>query len=192
MKKVSIIVRITAVVIFIILLAVAIVIPTGIYTNGFESVRTRYLAVDGSAIKKNGSTVLGKEMTVFELKGAGFKAVDWGEYSVTIETNSEYGIEFTLNGKECQYGGTDITEYFTLAFEKNSFAITGDYSVKTILKKLYGNGVEITKEVSPSAAAYVMTVTPEKGKAAKVYLVSYFVAPEGIDISPSGDDLVLG
>lgn len=186
MKRMTVITKAFLIISAVIIIASGAVIGAGIYTNGFESIRTRYVKVDGKEIKKNGSVRLKQNgENIFVLDGAGFKAVDWGEYSVKIETNADYGLGFELAGKPYQYAGIEVTEYLTVRLKEGYFTLSGESNPIRLMKKIYGSEVKITQKGAPNVSAYIMTVTPSKGKAVRLGLLEYIVEPEGIEM-PGG------
>lgn len=145
-------------------------IATGVYSNGFESVQTRYIKADGAVVKKNGTVKFSESDITFELTGTGFKAVDWGDYSVTITANAQAGVEFEVNGESYVFNDIDVTECFAIEKNSNSFTVkNGKYQLDNVLKTLYGENAEITS-YNNGVAPYIVTVTASSGKQVKFYL----------------------
>lgn len=171
-------------IILIAVIATAAVIVFGVYSNGFESMSARYITVDGTTTSKLGSVKLAVDGdTVFDLKGAGFKAVSWGEYEVKIEANPYSGLEFEADGQPQEYADIDFTEYFAISKISNRIIISeGSYGAGTLLaKKIPGATIKTYAKSAP----YKMTVTPQGGKAVTVYLNYNVVDLEGIELNPS-------
>ena len=176
-------------VLLLILIAACVAVVTlGVYTNGYESMKTHYVTIDGNVVNNLRSIRLSTDGdTVFKLKGAGFKAAEWGDYTVKIEANSNSGVAFNVDGEPYKYADIDFTELFSIKTADNELTIeSGNYGVKYLLDKMY-SGADVTAEAK--APPYVMTITPSSGVAFKVFL-DYAVEPEGMELSPS--DIVAG
>lgn len=154
----------------IVLFGCGIAIAAGVFSNGFESVRTRYVLADGAVVKKNGTVKFADSDIKFELTGAGFKAVDWGDYTVSIAANAQAGVEFEVNGEAYAFNDMDFTERFAIEKGSNSFIVkNGEYQLDSVLKTLYGENLKI-KNYNYGTAPYVVTVTASNGKEVFFYL----------------------
>lgn len=177
------------VLILIVILGCGGTIVAGFYTNGFESVKSRYITYAGRAVNEKVGLTIGEENAEITLAGAGFTAVDWGDYAVSITANPAAGITCTINNGEIEIDGEDLTEAFKIERSERSFVIIADdYRIEKVLKNLYGDRAVITAD--GNVPPYVLTVTDGKGKS-KSYQLNYSVEVEGIKgISP--DKIVAG
>ena len=161
-----------------------IAIGAGVYSNGFESVRTRYLLADGAVIKKNGTVKLAESDISFKLTGAGFKAVDWGDYTVTITANPQACVKYEVDGEAYELEATDLTQAFAIEKQSDGFTLSvGSYALESVLKIVYGADVHITDYVK-GVAPYKVTVTAENGKKAEFYLNYGETPPDNVKLDP--------
>lgn len=180
-----------AVLIFILALCCGITIGLGIYTNGFESARMRYAVADGTVVKKNGTVKLAHEDVYFRLTGSGFKAADWGEYSVTVTANPTADITYSVGGEAYSLDAADLTSSFGIIKQRNGFTIKkDDYSLTTLIKKLYGSGAEITG-YTEGVAPYKLTVSSGNGKTVEFYLDGG-IKLDGFDITLDPSEIIFG
>lgn len=187
--KISLTTRICAVIVFLALIAFWLLVGFGIYTNGFQSFKARYIACDGRAVNTENSVELCNRSPVFKLTGAGFKAVDWGEYTFSITANPQAEITYEISGEEFEAEDIDLTAGFKIDKQEKEFTIiSGDYSLQTVLKTVTGKEVTIIN-FSKTEAPYILTVTDSN---VKIYtcMLAYIKGAIGITIEP--DKLIVG
>ena len=111
----------------------------GRYTNGFESVKPRYITYANRAVNEKDGLTIGEENAEITLTGAGFTAVDWGDYEVKITVNPAAGINCTTDKGKIELDGEDLTEVFKIVRYERSFVISGgDYRIEKVLKTQQG------------------------------------------------------
>ncbi|MGN0807609.1 MAG: hypothetical protein ACI4MN_04080 [Candidatus Coproplasma sp.] len=183
--KISLTTRICMVIVFLALVAFWVLVGCGVYTNGFQSIKLQYITCDNQVMKSGNVVNLCDRSPVFALTGAGFKAVDWGEYKLSITANPKAEITYEADGKAYKAEDTDLTAGFGIEKQGNKFTIScGDYSLQNVLKSVIGDGVTITN-IAENVAPYLMTVTDGNGKSFS-YMLNYLRECKGITIEPDG------
>lgn len=155
--------HICVVVLFLSLVAFGLSMAIGVYTNGYQSIKSRYVAYEGQAVKVGGTIELNGETPEITLSGAGFKYVSWGDYEVKIVINPAANAVYTDGEEVFELGEVDVTELFGIVRDGQKVTITADdYSLEAIIKKLYGDNAELT-ESNAEEPQYKMTVTDGDG-----------------------------
>lgn len=179
------------VIIFLLALACGVTIAAGIYTNGFESVNTYYVKANDKVIKNNATVDLKGDTVTFYLTGAGFKAADWGDFTVSISANPNAEIAYEIDDKEYTLGNADLTQSFNVKKDNGSFTIgEGAYELESVLKSVYGANLKITN-YKKGVAPYKLTVTAESGKKVEFYLAGEIELPD-FDLELEPPELVFG
>lgn len=178
-----------ALLILILLVGCGGTIAVGVYTNGFKSVKTRYIVYANEIVNEKVGLTFGEENAEITLNGAGFTAAQWGDYSIKITTNPAAGITCMTDSGALQLDGEDLTEAFNIERRERSFLIyVGNYRIEEVVKNLYGDSAQIT-EINTDKPTYLLTVTDGNGKG-KSYPLNYFVEVGGIVLTP--DKIVAG
>lgn len=190
--RISTTVRICAVIVLLSLVAFWLTVGFGVYTNGYQSVRSRYVTCDGRVLKTESTVELCESSPVFKLTGAGFKFASWGNYDVKIVVNPAAKAVYT-NGTATApvEDNADVTEFFQIERDGQTFKIAeGNYNLSTVVKKLYGDSAFLT-EGNADVPTYVMTVTDgNEGGKSYSYLLSYTCEPSDLIIDP--DKIIAG
>lgn len=187
--KISLTTRICTVIVFLALIAFWLLVGCGVYTNGFQSIKPQYITCDGQIVKTGNTVNLCDRSPVFELTGAGFKAAEWGEYTLSISANPQADITYEAEGKAYKAEDIDLTAAFAIERQGNKFTINNsDYSLQNVFKTVTGKEVIVTS-FAENVAPYIMTVTDGKGKSFTCKL-SYIREGTGIVIEP--DEVIAG
>ena len=157
------------------------------FTNGFqEDFKTFYVTYKTEKITvKNTKRVLGVDEThrfdvvyMFE-----FEETESPDYSVKIISNAtkESAFTFTVDGETKTYtDGIDLSKAFDLKKEASffTFTISKDESLQTVLQKVYGGTVEVSK-MSDIENPYLFTLVVSSYDESVVYNIdfgfSYFI-----------------
>ena len=181
--------QILAVIVLIVIIVCGGTIAVVIYTNGFQSVKSRYITSADKVVKEKVGITFGEENAEIVLTGAGFKAANWGDYAIKITVNPAAAITCKTEDGEIQLDGEDLTEAFNIDLRERSFVIkTGDYRIEEVAKKLYGDNARITA-INRNKPTYLLTITDGKGKS-KSYPLNYLVEVGDIELTP--DKIVVG
>ena len=181
--KTSLTTRICTVIVFLALIAFWLLVGCGVYTNGFQSIKSHYITCDGKVIKSEDTVEICDRSPVFALTGAGFKAAEWGEYTLSIAANPKAEITYEIDGKAYKAEDTDLTAGFAIEKQAKQFTInSGDYNLRNVLKTVTGKEVRITN-LAENVSPYVLTVTADNGKS-YTFMLNYQREATGIIIDP--------
>ncbi|MGN0813350.1 MAG: hypothetical protein ACI4MQ_07570 [Candidatus Coproplasma sp.] len=187
--KSSLTTRICTVIVFLALIAFWLLVGCGVYTNGFQSIKPQYITCDDQVVKSENVVELCDRSPVFTLTGAGFKAAEWGEYTLSIAANPQAEIKYEADGKAYKAEDIELTAGFAIERQGNKFTISsGDYSLQNVFKTVTGKEVSVTS-FAENIAPYIMTVTDGNGNRFTCML-NYVREGTGIIIEP--DEIIAG
>ena len=155
-----------AIIIFLTYLACGIVIAAGIYTNGFESIKTLYAKTGGAVVKT--AVIIKDEFTSFELKNAGFAADKWGDYTIEIASNPGADYTFEAGGKTYDFIDLDFSDVVLTRKVDGGFLLRSPGSLESALETKYKS--EVTIEESDDTPPFIVTLTAESGKSMRFLL----------------------
>lgn len=177
--------RITAALIFLVFALTAILVAVGGYTNGFESIQSRYITINGEAVKSEANILIPSSSTAkITLKNAGFsKKTDW-DYSVLIFANASDTTTYTADGESFKLSDVgELTEFFTIEKMASSFTLSGVESLDEILSRKHnGATIELSE---PVRFPFVLSVVDNTDmKALSFYVGLAPASVTGIIIDP--------
>lgn len=179
--KLSMTARICAVVVFLAAVAFGVVVGLGVYSNGYQSFRSRYITCGGQAIKVGSTVELKEQSSEFTLTGAGFKFVSWGDYDIQITVNPDAQAVYTADETVGTLDDVEVTEFFGIERTGQAFSIE-NVSLQAIVERKLGTGATVT-EMDTNKPQYIMTVTD--GNSGKSYEYKlHATEPISIEIDP--------